>query len=284
MKRSYSILVLAVLIHLSSTAQVKNVIYSIDKAGYQTSYLFGTVHMIPADKLAFSEATIAALFSCRQLVMEADISPENLNAGLLRYVRIPNGGTLDTLLTEKEYRQLDSALIVNGGLGMKAYKYFKPFFIDATLMSSVAPKNAEVVEKVLLDLVSADTTLTISYLETIQEQMCVFDSIPLREQLKYTLLYVQDPDKMNGDYDLLVDRYVNADVEGLDKLINEVYEDKIFTYYLVEKRNKAWVPQLMALMQEQSTFIAVGAGHLGGNIGLLNLLSQQGFTVKMLEQ
>ena len=51
---------------------------------------------------------------------------------------------------------------------------------------------------------------------------------------------------------------------------------------LLDNRNKAWMTQLPSLFSEQSTFVAVGALHLSGKNGLVNLLRAQGYTVKPL--
>ena len=260
-------------------AQTKNVLYKVEKEGYKTSYLFGTIHMIPADKLAFTKGFIDALYDAEMLVMEADISEENLSFDLLKSARLPNNGTLDTAMTAEDYALLDSALIAASGMGMKAYKYFKPFFLEAALLTSIAPPQFEIVEKVLLDMVSADTTKQMLYLETVAQQMCTFDSIPVREQLAFTLEYVREPARMKAEYDTLIAIYLQADVAQLYQFSIKPFEGSQYDYYLLEKRNKAWVPQLIERMATQKTFVAVGAGHLGGPIGLINLLEKAGFTV-----
>jgi hypothetical protein len=277
-----ALLVLLLTTTVAAKAQTKNVLYKVEKEGYKTSYLFGTVHMIPADKLAFTDGFINALNNSELLVLEADISEENLSYDLLKSARLPNNGTLDTAMTAADYALLDSALIAASGMGMKAYKYFKPFFLEAALLMSIAPPQFEIVEKVLLDLVSTDTTKQVFYLETVAQQMCTFDSIPVREQLAFTLEYVREPAKMKADYDSLIALYLQADVAQLYQLSIEPFEGSRYDYYLLEKRNRNWAPQLIERMATQKTFVAVGAGHLGGSVGLITLLEQAGFTVTFI--
>ena len=53
-----------------------------------------------------------------------------------------------------------------------------------------------------------------------------------------------------------------------------------FMNKFLHNRNKNWLPKIIKLIHEQSTFVAVGAAHLGGEKGLLNLLKEEGYTLK----
>lgn len=264
---------------LTASGQTKNVLYKVEKAGYQTSYLFGTIHMLPADKVAFTDGCISALNEAQVLILEADIGQESVTAELLISARLPNGGTLDTALSPEDYALLDSALIAASGMGMKAYKYFKPFFLDAALVMSIAPAQFEIMENVLSDLYKTDTSKTIAYLETVTQQMSTFDSIPIREQLGFTLEYLRQPGAMQAEYDSLVATYVRADLEKMYALSIAPYAGTRYDYFLLDKRNKAWMPRLLQSMKQEVTFIAVGAGHLAGPVGLISLFKEEGFTV-----
>jgi uncharacterized protein YbaP (TraB family) len=74
--------------------------------------------------------------------------------------------------------------------------------------------------------------------------------------------------------------YVREDVNGLYKAIQEShFSGEGFQKKLLEDRNKAWIPRIDILCREKSSFIAVGAGHLGGPEGLIALLKKQGYQV-----
>ena len=49
---------------------------------------------------------------------------------------------------------------------------------------------------------------------------------------------------------------------------------------LLVRRNENWIPVMERIMREGSAFFAVGAGHLGGPKGVVNLLRQAGYTVE----
>jgi uncharacterized protein YbaP (TraB family) len=277
--KKIALLLLIGFLTLTTSGQTKNVLYKVEKAGYQTSYLFGTIHMLPADKVAFTDGCISALNEAQVLILEADIGQESVTAELLISARLPNGGTLDTALSPEDYALLDSALMATSGMGMKAYKYFKPFFLDAALMMSIAPDQFEIMENVLADLYKTDTSKTIAYLETVTQQMSTFDSIPIREQLGFTMEYLRQPGGMQAEYDSLVATYVRADLEKMYALSIAPYAGTRYDYFLLDKRNKAWMPKLLQSMKQEVTFIAVGAGHLAGPVGLISLFKAEGFTV-----
>jgi len=77
----------------------------------------------------------------------------------------------------------------------------------------------------------------------------------------------------------LVKEYKTQNLAALTASFEED-EDQTLKVKLVDKRNSNWIPKLKSLMQNKSCFVAVGAGHLGGENGLINLLKKQGYTVE----
>jgi uncharacterized protein YbaP (TraB family) len=52
---------------------------------------------------------------------------------------------------------------------------------------------------------------------------------------------------------------------------------------MLDKRNQKWIPMIEKIVKEKPTFFAVGAGHLGGAKGVLNLLQQKGYKIENVE-
>ena len=67
---------------------------------------------------------------------------------------------------------------------------------------------------------------------------------------------------------------------GLAKSFEEDEDDQTLKTKLLDKRNQNWIPKINAVIQNKSCFIAIGAGHLVGENGLINLLKNQGYTVE----
>jgi uncharacterized protein YbaP (TraB family) len=64
--------------------------------------------------------------------------------------------------------------------------------------------------------------------------------------------------------------------------MTESIDDPRYLYFLLEKRNRTWVPQLTEAMKTKRLFIGVGAGHLPGETGVIELLKKEGFRVTKL--
>jgi uncharacterized protein YbaP (TraB family) len=81
----------------------------------------------------------------------------------------------------------------------------------------------------------------------------------------------------------LVSLYKQQDLEGLQKTMKFSPEMEKFSGLNVE-RNKSWIPVMEQQAKAKSTFFAVGAGHLGGSGGVIELLRQAGYTVKPVQE
>jgi uncharacterized protein YbaP (TraB family) len=121
-------------------------------------------------------------------------------------------------------------------------------------------------------------------LETMAFQAAIFDSIPYTQQAKELLKTIDSLDMYKKYFNTMVTIYKNQQLDKIQELFtkNEFgMEDN--QDILLDKRNKNWVAQLNSIMKSESVFIAVGTGHLTGNMGLIALLKKEGYTVKPLE-
>ena len=123
-------------------------------------------------------------------------------------------------------------------------------------------------------------------LETMAYQMSIFDSIPYSAQAKQLVSYVDNFGKSNDDseFNALTQAYRNQELEKLETLTKD---DDMgianFSDLLLYNRNKAWVAKLGDLLVNNSLVVAVGAGHLPGEKGVINLLRKAGYKVEPVE-
>jgi uncharacterized protein YbaP (TraB family) len=128
-------------------------------------------------------------------------------------------------------------------------------------------------------------------LETAQEQMAVFDRISIADQVKLLVDAIDNRQKLRKQSDLayqeLQNAYQNQDIVKLHRLVVEeaaptlssnVQQD--FATALLDERNKKWIPIIGRVAKEKPTFFGVGAGHLGGEQGVISLLRNAGYTLK----
>ena len=117
-------------------------------------------------------------------------------------------------------------------------------------------------------------------LETVEDQMQVFEDIPYESQLDDIIEMLQDGDATQEYYDQMIDTYKAEDLNALIKMLNEYYENPEEAKILLDNRNIKWIPKIGEYAKDKSTFFAVGAGHLPGDNGVIKLLKKAGYKVK----
>ncbi len=110
-------------------------------------------------------------------------------------------------------------------------------------------------------------------IETVEEHMSIFDSIPYKQQADDLAEMVLEREKSEKLFDKA------EDFEGLHEMMQEYYETDYEIRLLLDKRNRLWQNRIPGMISEKSAIIAVGAGHLGGEYGIIPLLRKSGYTV-----
>jgi uncharacterized protein YbaP (TraB family) len=262
--------------------QGKGLLWKVEKKGQKTSYLFGTIHIIPAAKFKISPGLEKALTECDELVLEADLSDQSAVMAAMKFAQLPNGGKIDTMLSAEEYALLDSALIANVGMGLAGFVSFKPFFIQSLFASTLVKDNPTIIELELTRRIK-EQEKPLFTLETLEEQMVIFDSIPYRKQMEGLIEMLEETGSLQTEYDKLLRLYLDEDLDQLGEYMTTTLDDAETIYYLLAKRNRKWLPILAERTTEKSLLIAVGAGHLSGETGLISLLEAEGFKVRPVE-
>lgn len=247
------------------------------------SYLFGTIHLIPRNKFLFNNAMNQALSSSDHVVFEIDMNVLNdftQMFDILSKVRMPEGTTIKDLLSSDDYA-LFQKKFSDQGLPAMFLEGIKPMFLSAMGGDMAPGSDSDMISyEVEISEKAKSQGKTIGGLETIDEQLAVIDSIPLKDQAQMLVESLKSTDEASG-YDIMVEKYLEQDVEYLNKFINESDEAKDVEMMnsLLRDRNQKWIPAMTKIMKEKPTFFAVGAGHLGGKEGVINLLRAKGYKV-----
>jgi hypothetical protein len=118
-------------------------------------------------------------------------------------------------------------------------------------------------------------------LETMDFQTGILDSIPYAEQAKELAKTIDSIDTYKAALDELVKVYKEQDIQKLHDLsTKEEAGTAGYLDLLLYDRNARWVQQFEKISKEKSILYAVGAGHLGGEKGVINLLKQKGYTIR----
>ena len=133
-------------------------------------------------------------------------------------------------------------------------------------------------------LVAKKEKKEIKGLETMAFQASVFDSIPYMQQAKELLKTIDSLNSYKKCFDTMITVYLTQRLDEIEKLFSKsefgMEENQDL---LLNNRNKNWVKQLKVIMKKEPVFIAVGAGHLVGEQGLIALLRNEGYTLRPRE-
>ncbi|MGK0364395.1 MAG: hypothetical protein ACI85O_001452 [Saprospiraceae bacterium] len=261
----------------------------------KTSYLYGTIHMIAKDDFFVTESTEKAIAETERMTFEINMDEMN-NMGMMMSMMMnafmKDGGSLKELLTEEEYG-LVKVKFDEIGLPIALFDKVKPMFTSMMTsmdMSGGNPMegNGDVVSYEMEFMEKAKTQkMEMQGLETVEYQMSIFDSIPYEVQAQMLVESVQVGEVAAGETDQMaqmVALYKAQNLNGLSELISAEeggmgdYED-----VLLVNRNKNWIPVMSEQMKTKATFFAVGAGHLGGDEGVIRLLRNAGYTVTAMQ-
>ncbi len=254
------------------------------------SYLLGTIHLIPKDKLRFSEATYDALADASRVAFEIDMKEmTNIAAqfSLMTKAFMGGGKTLRDLLPADDYTFVKERLDAKG-MPSSMLERMKPLFLSTlfgTDEETASGKNATMtsVEMELYRQVKR-RKLESAGLETAAYQMSIFDSIPYEAQAKMLVETLRNSEGAGGDFDQMINMYQQKDIQAMEAMMGDAANGmNAFQDVLLYQRNRNWIPVMARMMREKPTLFAVGAGHLGGARGVIALLRKDGYRVEAAE-
>ena len=244
------------------------------------SYLYGTIHIVPKEKFVVKPHVEQAFNASTHLIQEVDLNLSTREMiDMAQSMTLPKGTTLQGLLGDAEYQKLQAYCINQLKMKKKKFKKYsrlKPFFFSSLLLVEQLGKT-EGYEKYFSSQASK-AKMTESGLETMQQQMAVVETIALKDQAQ---MLVGSLGSEMTEFNRLLEKYLNEDLNSVQQLIEEETDDMgSFNENFLVKRNENWIPKLEAFMAKESCFIAVGAAHLPGERGVINLLKSKGYTVR----
>lgn len=272
------------------TASAKSLLWEISGNGLkQPSYLYGTYHLLNSSYLNTVPEVMERFMESRGLVVETEIDSAKMMQ--LSTLMVMPDNKLSNLLSKEDYGLVNQEVKEQFGFELSMAEQMKPM----TLMLMLSLKEYQRVEVLKnytgepLDMYFANynkkSKKKVTTLETMEQQFSFLNNHPLDKQAEQLVAYVKNKDAAMQLSNKLVQLYFDKDLAGIWAISHEYNEltGGGDLAYMADDRNKDWMTKLPAIMKEQSTFIAVGAAHLPGENGLLQLLQRAGYTVKPLQ-
>ena len=253
--------------------------WSIQKNGQQAGYLLGTIHSEDPRVLDFSEDFLRKLKENEVFAME--MVPDLLTLERLNgYMNYPPGQGLVSAIGNERYTALQSALSGNQ-VPAEFLSRMKPWAAMITL-STPPPETGFFMDFSLL-LRASGSGLEIMGLETLEEQLSFLENMPMPMQLSLLDQAIAEYGQVLEVHDQLVDTYLENNLVALQLLSDEQLEavgESASDYFMesgIHARNQRMAQALLQQIENKTVFVAVGALHLPGEEGLLNILRQHGF-------
>jgi uncharacterized protein YbaP (TraB family) len=292
--KNWSLPLLTFFISLSSFGQkagpqpeTNTLLWQISGNGLQQpSYLFGTIHMLCKDDAILSDSLKKIIRNCKDVYLEVDMDNIFEMMGLLKSMKMRNDTTLADLMDKNDYERVKKYFQERGGLiPFSMLETYKPLLAVSTLAESSVPCESAVAMEQLIMEEAKRNNKHIKGLETMAYQAGIFDSIPYKIQAEQLVRYVDssanEKDQESKEFNELADAYKKQDLNKLEELSNKSdIGISNFADLLLYNRNRNWVEKLKSLLPVKPLLIAVGAGHLPGDKGVINLLRKAGYKVK----
>ena len=246
------------------------------------SYLFGTMHIICADDAALSDSLKAVIAACDEVYFEINLSDMSDMMKAIQYRYMADSKRLSDLLKPDEYARVKDYFTKHSSMvpfGM--LERFKPLLISGLIEEQgLGCQTTDGMELRIMKELKASNK-PVNGLETAAFQAGLFDSIPYEEQAKELVKDIDSADENKKVTQELADLYTRQDLDGIEQLSDK--DDSGMSGYmdlLLYDRNRKWARELKKLLPGRSLLVAVGAAHLPGKEGVIELLRKEGYTVE----
>jgi uncharacterized protein YbaP (TraB family) len=265
-----------------------SLLWKITGKGIKPSYLFGTIHIIGASDYLWTAEMDKALKKTDKLVTEIDMSKQmSMAMEMMALAPMKDGKKLEDLLSKEEYAMVKTYFLEESNspeakMTFGLAQTWQPMLLMSLLYPEMIEGPVKMYEMELVKLAKAED-MEFGGLESVQDQMSVFHTIPYEQQAESLVESIQDLKSGKGDMmaelGKMIERYKEQDVDGLLEVMGDEMEEMGNQEAMLDGRNAKWIPQIIATSKNTRTFYAVGAGHLGGEKGVIRLLREAGYKV-----
>jgi len=286
-RRSSAVLICAFLLSLSQ-AKADTSVWSV-RSGDNLIYLGGTVHLLRPGDYPLPDQFEEAYQASSELYFETDIasmSDLSVQAQMLQQLTYGDNESLSTVLSDEAYTAL-SAYTATVGLPIAMLNKFKPGLLISTLQILVFQSmgfTPQGVDAFFHTRAVADGKAK-GQLETVQEQIGFIAAMGEGNESEFILLSLRDLAETADVMEGMIGAWRSGDSQELSELfVDDMMVEAPALYdSLLLQRNLKWIPQIDSMLQDADTeFVLVGAAHIVGENGLLDLLSQQGYEINQL--
>ena len=259
------------------------------RGAHNTVYLAGSIHMLPVNDATLPPGFERSYANSARLVMEMDLGkfdPMEALAWMMDHGTLPAGTTLRGVLGEQRYGRV-SVAAATFGMPMAGLDSLAPWVVGIQITDLAYEHEGfdseQGVEEQLVRRAQADRKPTAG-LETLPEELGSLSSLSSADQVRMLDQTIDDLKDLKSEMRGVTSAWRSGDAPRLAALLSSEYGTFPSLYKpLVTDRNRRWLPQVEELLRSNdNSLVVVGALHLVGTDGLLELLRGKGYTITQL--
>lgn len=273
----------------------KGIFWKIEKPGMKPSWLLGSMHVTDPRVLQLPPRTQAAHDAADTIIIESDeiLDEKKASAALMTkpdLMMFTDGTTVEKLLSPEDYARLEEGL-KQRGIPLAAVSRMRPWMIASAVALPACEMERKAKGVQFLDQKIATDALAkgkqVKGLETLAEQLQAMADLPTEFHMKSLIQTLELGEKMNDVVQTMTDLYLSGDIGMTMPMLKTVSPDSkddtndyaAFEQRIILDRNKIMAERGAPILANGNAFMTVGALHLPGEAGVIELLRKQGFTV-----
>jgi uncharacterized protein YbaP (TraB family) len=272
----------------SQETDSKNTLWQVS-SGENSVYLLGSLHLLKRENYPLNEAIERAFNDSQTLVLEVDMKsmtdPKTQQMTLSRGM-LPQGDSLDKQISKETY-ELAREKTQELGLDISAFKQFKPWFFAMTLtvvkLQTLGFNPQDGLDMYLFSRAKEAGKLILG-LETFKQQLEMLDTLSTVNQDKLLSQTFKDLDILENKMDIILKAWSTGDIKVLEStMLKSFKEYPVLFEKLIIERNKNWMKKIESFLKNKKNYmVVVGAAHLAGEQGIVELLKKKGYPVEQL--
>lgn len=263
--------------------ETQSLLWEISGNGLESpSYLYGTMHVGDKRAYRFSKSVMPSFNRCKAFAME--INPSEVNPMEMMEMMKLKEGTLQDLFTPAQWDSLSGFMLEKHHTELSTFNEFSPFFVYSVLSQSSFKNNKGQALDLYFFEEAKKGRKDLHGLETVEEQISAINTMTQEEQVNMLMDVMRGKDDSDPKFlKKMLKYYSKGDLDKLMEMSHDADMGEDFEAALINDRNYRMAERMEPLIKEKSTFVAVGALHLPGEEGVLELLRKQGYTVRALK-
>jgi uncharacterized protein len=247
------------------------------EGSHLSHYLIGTMHSKDNRVFKHIEENYEAIRKCNIFATEFPLDDAD-NFNIQEFMMLPNEGTLSSILTPKLYEKTTTLFKKKLKLDLAQFERFSPFFLTNILSeNALNSDNFLSLDESMWQFAKNEGKI-LRGIETFEEQLEILMKMSMSDHIKGLKDIVSKHDKFRKKLQKMVKLFEKQDISALYQLAKKTSQAN--RKLMLFDRNELMTKRIIELCKDNTLCVAVGAGHLSGKKGILNLLKKQGFLVK----